>query len=91
MLRSTEWEKLYSRPKCKSFRKPEESRGITPLNWGSNAGIMERYLAVALGLEDAEIITDIQLEHKSYDIKVVKPEWSERSLFKKMREKILGY
>ena len=60
-------------------------------NWRSNAGIMERYLAVALSLEDAEIITDIQLEHKSYDIKVIKPEWSERSLFKKMRNKILGY
>ena len=60
-------------------------------NWRSNAGIMERYLAVALCLQEAEIITDFQLEHRSYDIKVIKPEWSERTLFKKLRFKILGY
>ncbi len=60
-------------------------------NWRSNAGIMERYLAVELCLESTPIVTDIQLEHRSYDIKVVKPEWSEKSLFKQLRYKILGY
>lgn len=60
-------------------------------NWRSNAGIMERYLAVELSLESAPIVTDILLEHRSCDIKVVKPEWSEKSLFKQLRYKILGY
>jgi hypothetical protein len=60
-------------------------------NWRSNAGIMERYLAVELCLEKAPIITDIELEHRSYDIKVVKPEWSEKSFFKSIRYKMLGY
>lgn len=60
-------------------------------NWRSNAGLMERYLAVALSLQHTDIITDIQLEHRSYDIKVVKPEWSELSLFKRLRLRVLGY
>jgi len=60
-------------------------------NWRSNAGIMERYLAVELCLESAPIITDINLEHRSYDIKVVKPEWSEKSFIKHLRYKLLGY
>jgi len=58
-------------------------------NWRSNAGLMERYLAVELSLEKAQIISNIQLEHRSYNIKVVKPEWSEQSLFKKFKNQFL--
>lgn len=54
-------------------------------NWRSNAGLMERYLAVELALEDAKMVDSIQLEHREYDIKVVKSEWLEMSSFKKFR------
>lgn len=44
-------------------------------NWRSPAGLMERYMAVALALEDAPIDDSIQLEHRDLSVKVLKPEW----------------
>lgn len=44
-------------------------------NWRSPAGLMERYLAVSLALEDAPINSSIQLEHRNLPVKVLKPEW----------------
>ena len=59
-------------------------------NWRSNAGLMERYLAVELALENARIIDSIDLEHRECDIKVVKPQWREMSWFKKLRYRLLN-
>lgn len=53
-------------------------------NWRSPAGLMERYLAVSLALEDAPIDDSIQLEHRSYPVKVLKPEWFEPSPWRKV-------
>lgn len=58
-------------------------------NWRSNAGLMERYFAVELALEEAKIIDSIQLEHREMPIRVVKPEWKEMSLWKKLRYRLL--
>lgn len=44
-------------------------------NWRSPAGLMERYLAVSLALEDAPIDASIQLEHRNLPVKVTKPDW----------------
>jgi hypothetical protein len=44
---------------------------------------MERYLAVALALEDAPIDDSIQLEHRSLPVKVMKPEWFQPSSWRK--------
>ena len=65
-----------------------ESGRVEPFhsfNWRSNAGLMERYLAVELALEEAKMVDSIQLEHRAYDVKVVRPEWLEMSSFKKFR------
>lgn len=51
-------------------------------NWRSPAGLMERYLAIALALEDAPIDNSIPLEHRELPIKVLKPEWFTPSLWK---------
>lgn len=51
-------------------------------NWRSPAGLMERYLAVSLALEDAPINTSIQLEHRSLPVKVIKPHWQKPSLWR---------
>jgi len=53
-------------------------------NWRARAGLMERYLAVALALEDAEIVDRFQLEHRSYPIKVFKPGWATLSLYQRL-------
>ena len=53
-------------------------------NWRARAGLMERYLAVALALEDAEIVDRFQLEHRSYPIKVFKPGWAKLSLYQRL-------
>ena len=53
-------------------------------NWRSRAGLMERYLAVEFTLEDAELVDAIQLEHRAYPIKVLKPDWVKSSLYKKI-------
>lgn len=44
-------------------------------NWRSPAILMERYLAVALALEDAPIDDAFQLEHRAYPIRVFQPDW----------------
>jgi hypothetical protein len=44
-------------------------------NWRSPAGLMERYLAVSLALEEAPINSSIQLEHRDLPVKVLKPDW----------------
>ena len=54
-------------------------------NWRANAILMERYLAVELALEKASMIDSIQLEHREYNIKVRRPEWSETSFLKKAK------
>ncbi len=56
-------------------------------NWRARAGLMERYMAVELALEKAPIDDTILLEHRSYPIKVLKPEWFKPGL----RQKILSY
>lgn len=53
-------------------------------NWRAPAGFMERYLAVALALEDAPIDDAIQLEHRSLPVKVLKPEGFEPSAWRKV-------
>jgi hypothetical protein len=54
-------------------------------NWRARAGLMERYLAVALALQDIEAITDIQLEHRSsYPIKVLNPDWFKPTFYQRM-------
>jgi hypothetical protein len=58
-------------------------------NWRSNAILMERYFAVELALEKAKIVESIQLEHREMPIRVVKPEWKEMSLLKKLRYRFL--
>lgn len=52
-------------------------------NWRSPGGLMERYLAVALALEDAPIDDAIRLEHRSLPVKVLKPEWFHPSAWRK--------
>jgi len=44
-------------------------------NWRSPGGLMERYLAVSLALEDAPIDSSILLEHCELPVKVLKPNW----------------
>jgi hypothetical protein len=44
-------------------------------NWRARAGLMERYLAVECALEDTECIDAFQLEHRSYPIKILNPQW----------------
>jgi hypothetical protein len=53
-------------------------------NWRARAGLMERYLAVALALEDAEIVDRFQLEHRSYPIKIIQPDWAKSSLYHRL-------
>lgn len=64
--------------------------GYHQFNWRSNAGLMERYFAVELALEKAKIDDSIQLEHREMPIRVVKPEWKEMSLLKKLRYRLRG-
>ena len=52
-------------------------------NWRSPAGLMERYMAVSLALEDAPIDNSIQLEHRSLPVKVLKPDWFTPSSWRK--------
>ncbi|MGZ8459931.1 MAG: hypothetical protein ACXWW2_05845 [Candidatus Deferrimicrobiaceae bacterium] len=52
-------------------------------NWRSPAGLMERYMAVSLALEDAPIDNSIQLEHRSLPVKVLKPAWFAPSSWRK--------
>lgn len=52
-------------------------------NWRSPAGLMERYVAVSLALEDAPIDRSIQLEHRSLPVKVLKPDWFAPSSWRK--------
>lgn len=52
-------------------------------NWRSPAGLMERYLAVALALEEAQIDDSLQLEHRDLPIKVLKPEWFSPSFWRR--------
>jgi hypothetical protein len=52
-------------------------------SWRAPAILMERYLAVALALEDAPIDDSIQLEHRSLPVKVMKPEWFQPSSWRK--------
>jgi len=52
-------------------------------NWRSPAGLMERYLAVSLALENAPIDASIQLEHRDLPVKVLKPEWFRLSLWRR--------
>lgn len=52
-------------------------------NWRSPGGLMERYLAVALALEDAPIDDTIQLEHRDLSVKVLKPEWFNPSAWRR--------
>ncbi|MFH1146358.1 MAG: hypothetical protein V1736_01470 [Pseudomonadota bacterium] len=54
-------------------------------NWRAKAGLMERYLAVELALEQAAIIDAIQLEHREYPIRVLKPDWFRPSLLRRLR------
>ncbi len=53
-------------------------------NWRAPAGLMERYLAVELALEDCEIVDSIQLEHRSYPIKVLQPNWFKPTLYQQL-------
>jgi hypothetical protein len=53
-------------------------------NWRSPAGLMERYMAVSLALEDAPIDNSIQLEHRSLPVKVLKPDWFAPSSWRKV-------
>lgn len=55
-------------------------------NWRARAGLMERYLAVELALQEARMIDDIQLEHRSYPIKVLKPDWFRPTLFMRLKQ-----
>ena len=57
-------------------------------NWRAPAGLMERYLAVELALEDCEIVDSIQLEHRSYPIKVLQPNWFKPTLYQKLMQYI---
>jgi hypothetical protein len=57
-------------------------------NWRARAGLMERYLAVELALQDGEIIDAIQLEHRSYPIKVLKPDWFNPTFNLRLRQYI---
>jgi len=54
-------------------------------NWRAKAGLMERYLAVELALEETGTIDSIQLEHRAYPIKVLKPDWYRPSLLKRLK------
>jgi hypothetical protein len=53
-------------------------------NWRARAGLMERYLAVALALEDMEIVDFLQLEHRSYPIKILKPDWAKSTFYQRL-------
>lgn len=52
-------------------------------SWRAPAILMERYLAVALALEDAPIDDSIPLEHRELPVKVLKPEWFQPSSWRK--------
>jgi hypothetical protein len=39
--------------------------------------------AVEFALEDAEMVDTIQLEHRAYPIKILKPDWAEPSLYQR--------
>lgn len=58
-----------------SVMESEKVEGYHRHNWRSPAGLMERYLAVSLALEDAPINSSIQLEHRNLPVKVLKPDW----------------
>jgi hypothetical protein len=60
-------------------------------NWRARAGLMERYLAVALALEDAEPVDFLQLEHRSYPIKIFKPDWAKSSLYQRLSRYIQNH
>jgi hypothetical protein len=53
-------------------------------NWRARAGLMERYLAVTLALQEGEIVDSIELEHRSYPIKVFKPDWFKPTIYQKI-------
>jgi hypothetical protein len=53
-------------------------------NWRARAGLMERYLAVELALEDAECVDAIQLEHRSYPIRIFTPGWVKSTPYLKL-------
>jgi hypothetical protein len=53
-------------------------------NWRSPAGLMERYLAVSLALEDAPIDSSILLEHRQLPVRVLKPDWFRLSLWRRV-------
>ncbi len=58
-------------------------------NWRARAGLMERYYAVELALEHAKMIDSIQLEHRNYPIKVLKPDWFQLPLLKRLKQCLL--
>jgi len=53
-------------------------------NWRSPGGLMERYLAVSLALEDAPMDDTIHLEHHWLPDKVLKPEWFTPSTWRRV-------
>ncbi len=53
-------------------------------NWRSPAGLMERYLAVSLALEDAPIDSSILLEHRQLPVRVLKADWCKPSLWRRI-------
>jgi len=50
-------------------------------NWRSRAGLMERYFAIEFALEEAKKVDSIQLEHRHYTIKVLRPAHAKPSLY----------
>ena len=52
-------------------------------NWRAPAVLMERYLAMALALEDAPIDGSILLEHQDLSVKVLNPGWFKLSTWRK--------
>ncbi len=52
-------------------------------NWRSPAGLMERYLAVSLALEEAPVDSSIILEHRDLPVKVLKPDWFKLSRWRR--------
>lgn len=57
-------------------------------NWRARAGLMERYIAVELALQDGETIDSIQLEHRNYPIKILKPDWFKPTFYQQMKRYI---
>jgi len=57
-------------------------------NWRARAGLMERYLAVELALQEGEIIDSIELEHRNYPIKIIKPDWFKPTFYQLIKSYI---